>query len=350
MSTRSLVLLAAVVARCRLRRLAQARRDDHAQPREAGSRRSTAPRERRRACAREPGRARPGRDRGALARRCDPRRRADRRRHLDLERRARAHPGQRLAAATRSPRRHVRGAGRRGLPVRRRRRSAPARRDHPRHAGRAGDRRAPAGAELGPGGRRVERGGVRRRRLHRHELAEHDRPLAAGAAGPCRRAPAGPAALRRRRRGRGADRDRRRLDSGGNGQRRRALVRPGDRTRDPDRAPSQPDHARRRRGARHPRVRDRRQERDGRHADRGDRGGRPDRPQGGGSRDARLGALRPRGSRPAGEDPARRRAGRLGHGRHDLRARPDPPRPGRRPPCPSPSTRTTSMQPTRPGT
>ena len=37
--------------------------------------------------------------------------------------------------------------------------------------------RLPA-AELGPGGCGARRGGVRRRRLHGHELAEHDRPLA----------------------------------------------------------------------------------------------------------------------------------------------------------------------------
>ena len=97
----------------------------------------------RRACTRAPRRARPGCDLGAMARRRDPGRRPDGRRHLDLERRARPRtPAARRRCRSPCTTPRLARARRRRLPVRRRRRGASARRDHPGHAGRAERRSA----------------------------------------------------------------------------------------------------------------------------------------------------------------------------------------------------------------
>ena len=251
MSMRSVALLAvAACRRCGLRFNHEARRDEHAEQREEGPGRARRPGDRRGAAARRSGGARPGRDLGPLARWRDSRRWPHSGRHLDRERRPRPSSGEHSSAAVGPARRDIGGARRRRLPVRRRRRGAPAGRHHPRHPRDACDGRPSAGAELGSGRRGLGRGGVRRRRLHGHELAEHDRPLASRAAGSRRRPSPRRAPLRRRRGGRRADRDRRRLDPGGNSQRRGALLRPRDRPRHARRAPAQPDHARGRRRAR----------------------------------------------------------------------------------------------------
>ena len=166
----------------------------------------------------------------------DPGGRAHSGRHLDLRRRPRARRRSPVAAADRPARRDGRHPRWSCLPVRGRRRRAPARWDRPRHTGHSGDGRPPAEPELRsdrccPGWCRV-----RRRRLHGHDLAEHDRPLASRPAGTRRRPSSGGAALCRRRCRRRPDRDRRWFDTGRNGQRRGSVVRPGNRPGDADRA------------------------------------------------------------------------------------------------------------------